>query len=648
MRCSNYLLITLTSPVIVAIAAPHVSALSSSEVARIAKSITIKLENSSQGKHGSGFIIKKDKETYHVLTAYHVVREPGKYILTAPDGEKYNIDLKKVRYQSGTDLAAIQFTSQKTYSIAKIGDSDKATEGTTSYVAGFWPATGALPVPTFRFIPGTITANATRPVDEGYQIAYTNATTGGISGGAVFNENGEVIAIHGRGEIKLDTNSTGEFKAVSTGNNVGIAIATFLRLKLLDVGINPPAVQVAATPKADDFFLEGNEKYEKRDFQGALERYNRAIEINPKYAGAYGNRGLVRSQLKQYKEAIADFDRSITLNPKDSLVYYNRGNARSNLGDDKGAIADYSAVIKLQPDYPPSYLARGSAKEKLGDKKGALADYEAVIALGSTPWLSAAYDKRGNLRSASGDRDGSQADFETSFNLNPDPLEAQFNRDYSAELRKLQAAIQKAPKNAINYFERGKIYVDGTATGAISDDRNRKALADFTKAIALQPNYPEAYFYRANLYSGLDELDRAVADYTQAIRFKPDYGIAMVNRGNIYSRLKRHREAIADFTKAIESKDPKTEGAWVYGYRAASRREIGDKKGAIADLDRAIALAPDRNFYYLDRADLKIELGDKPGAIADLTKARDYFLKNGMQVEYQNVLVRIEQLSKSK
>ena len=36
---------------------------------------------------------------------------------------------------------------------------------------------------------------------------------------------------------------------------------------------------------------------------------------------AYNNRGVAKSELKQYKEAIADYDKAIELNPENAAAY---------------------------------------------------------------------------------------------------------------------------------------------------------------------------------------------------------------------------------------------------------------------------------------------------------------------------------------
>ena len=75
----------------------------------------------------------------------------------------------------------------------------------------------------------------------------------------------------------------------------------------------------------------GEQKYNKKDYQGAIADLDKVIELNPKYFDAYNNRGVVKGKLKQHKKAIADFDKAIKLNPKDAQAYYNRGVAKKTL-----------------------------------------------------------------------------------------------------------------------------------------------------------------------------------------------------------------------------------------------------------------------------------------------------------------------------
>jgi len=64
----------------------------------------------------------------------------------------------------------------------------------------------------------------------------------------------------------------------------------------------------------------------------ALQHYERGVQLNKE---------------GRYVEAIAEFNKAIELDPKFAQAYYYRGNAHSWQGDYDKAIADYDKVIEL-------------------------------------------------------------------------------------------------------------------------------------------------------------------------------------------------------------------------------------------------------------------------------------------------------------
>jgi len=88
-------------------------------------------------------------------------------------------------------------------------------------------------------------------------------------------------------------------------------------------------------------------KQTKGDLDGAIADHNRALELNPKSAGYYNNRGLAKRNKGDLDGAIADYDRALELNPKYAAAYSNRGDAKHAKGDLDGAIADYNRAVQL-------------------------------------------------------------------------------------------------------------------------------------------------------------------------------------------------------------------------------------------------------------------------------------------------------------
>lgn len=95
--------------------------------------------------------------------------------------------------------------------------------------------------------------------------------------------------------------------------------------------------------------------------------------------------------------------------------------------------------------------------------------------------------------------------------------------------------------------------------------------------------------YIAQAYSKLEDYKEAIADYTQAIEIDPNYADAYYNRGIAHRKVGDTQAAIADYTQAIKI-DPND--AKVYHNRGIARSALEDYQGAIADHTQALEIAP--------------------------------------------------------
>ncbi|MEH2317644.1 serine/threonine-protein kinase [Nostoc sp.] len=215
---------------------------------------------------------------------------------------------------------------------------------------------------------------------------------------------------------------------------------------------------------ADTYYKEGLEKYNNKDFRGAIEDSTQAITINPNYVDAYKNRGNAHYELGDKQAAIADYTQAITINPNYPVAYYNRGLARSALGDNQAAIEDYNQAIKINPNYANAYYKRGLVYYDLGDKQAAIEDYNQAIIINHNH--ASAYNHRGNVRSALGDKQAAIADYTQAININPNYADAYKNRGnayknrgnarYELELRDKQPAIEDFRKAADLHKQQGE------------------------------------------------------------------------------------------------------------------------------------------------------------------------------------------------
>jgi tetratricopeptide (TPR) repeat protein len=158
----------------------------------------------------------------------------------------------------------------------------------------------------------------------------------------------------------------------------------------------------------------------------AIGDFNRAIEINPKYAGGYCSRGKAYAALGNYRHAIEDYDRAIEINPKYSETYYNRGIAYSRLGNNKQAIDDFDRAIEINPKYAEAYCNRGAACGIYGNYNVAIGDLDRAIEI--DPKYAEAYCNRGAVYGRLGNHNLAIRDFDKAIEINPKYAEAYNNR----------------------------------------------------------------------------------------------------------------------------------------------------------------------------------------------------------------------------
>ena len=357
--------------------------------------------------------------------------------------------------------------------------------------------------------------------------------------------------------------------------------------------------------------------YAVRDnYNPAIEDFNKAIELNPNYAEAYSNRGLVYAKKGDYDRAIEDLNKAIELDPNYAEAYNNRGIAFEGEGDYDRAIANYTKAIQLNPDYAVAYNNRGIAYDRKGEHDLAIEDYSEAIKL--KPNYANAYNNRGNAYRNKCNYDSAINDLNMAIQLNSKFTEAYNNRgiaydkkdEYDLAIEDYNEAIKLNPALALVFNNRGNTYYKkGCFTQAIKD---------LTKATKLDPNYAEAYFNRGNIYLGKGEVNQSIEDYTTAIELRPNYADAYYNRGNAYLGKRDYDCAIKDYTIVIKFK-PKF--AEPYVNRGLAYRMLGRPDLAIKDYNMTIKLDPGDADVYNNRGVIYLHGSDFDRAIQDFNMA---------------------------
>ena len=141
-----------------------------------------------------------------------------------------------------------------------------------------------------------------------------------------------------------------------------------------------------------------------------------------------------------------------------------------------------------------------------------------------------------------------------------------------------------------------------------------KAIAEFSRAVLLDPQNSLAYEGRGNAHVNKGEFDKAIADYTHALKIEPALALVYVNRGLAYAKKKDSDKAIADYTSAV-SLDPKLPLAYLNRGSAYARR--GDYQQAIVDFNASLQIDNRQALAYFNRGLAHSKLGHADQAMHD-------------------------------
>jgi tetratricopeptide (TPR) repeat protein len=134
------------------------------------------------------------------------------------------------------------------------------------------------------------------------------------------------------------------------------------------------ALRVSLETEANIHLSKGNDKFERKDYQGAIAEYDQAVEIVPYLADAYYNRSTIKATLNDREGAIEDLSWAIAVKPNHFRAYYDRAILQYEGGNRRSALEDLDRVIALRADWTEAYMHRSQIKRELGLQAEAIED----------------------------------------------------------------------------------------------------------------------------------------------------------------------------------------------------------------------------------------------------------------------------------
>jgi len=150
--------------------------------------------------------------------------------------------------------------------------------------------------------------------------------------------------------------------------------------------LEPPSEQ------AETWFERASEwDADPAQWKDALEAYQRVVTLDPSYAAAWNNLGLLLHRMGRYDEAREAYDTAVARDPTCAEAAYNLGSLAEDQGDVEGGIAHYRRALEVSPDYADAHFNLAAALARTGRGADAVVHWQRYLLLDSgSPWAKIA------------------------------------------------------------------------------------------------------------------------------------------------------------------------------------------------------------------------------------------------------------------
>lgn len=247
----------------------------------------------------------------------------------------------------------------------------------------------------------------------------------------------------------------------------------------------------------------------------SLEILNKAIVLNPNYAEALINRGLIALSRDQKSEALRDLEKAFEIKPHITQIWNYLINLSLELSHYSHVQEILEKMVSFSPNDEKLYVKLGFCYHQCGSHELAIEAYRKAISINSE--FAEAYNNIGVVLKETGDTTGALEAFWKGIEVKPDYAEV-FNNI------------------GILYKDKGKF---------------REAFDAYNQAVTIKPDYADAYYNLGTALQFNGQLDEAIKAYEKVLLIVPDYAEAYNSMGIVLQDKGEIKESSATFEQAL-------------------------------------------------------------------------------------------------
>lgn len=255
--------------------------------------------------------------------------------------------------------------------------------------------------------------------------------------------------------------------------------------------------------------------------------YVTALSLNPDYADAHNNLGVILYQRGKAEEAIGHFKATLRLQPGSAPAHNNLGGVLMNQGKPGEALALLRQAVQINPNYVEARNNLGLALLRLGQPDEAATHFETSLRL--LPGQPDTQYNLGNIRFNQRRFTEAAIQFQAALRARPASFELHHNLgaalgamgQFNEALTEYAAALKLKPDFSPSQYQTGEIM--------LKQGRTAEALQWFAAAARSQPDSAETRYRLGATLAEAKQTGDAIFHLREAVRLKPDWVEALCN-----------------------------------------------------------------------------------------------------------------------
>jgi tetratricopeptide (TPR) repeat protein len=377
----------------------------------------------------------------------------------------------------------------------------------------------------------------------------------------------------------------------------------------------------------DPLFEEGLGHLESKEYHKAIKCFDKAIEVDPKNAVAWSEKGYVLNELGNLIEAIKCFDKAIEVDPKNIFAYRGKGVALRRSRWHKEAIKCFDKAIEVDPKNAVVLNDKGIALLDLKEYNEAIECFDKAIEVEKRTENRPIYLCNKGLALSRLEKNNEAIEcYGRAIELNPNLADAWNNVG-------LILKDSRRHKEAIKCFDKAIEINTNLAEGWLAKGLVLKDLEEHKEAIKCFDKAKECYdknlkkgsksvidwYGKGHALTQLEKYEEAIKCFDKAIEINTNLAESWLAKGLVLTQLKKDDDAIEQFNKAIEA-NPESIDAWSQKGKTLYHLERYDE--AILCHDKILKIKEYEDAYFF-RGQSKCALRDYTSALEDFNKVSD-------------------------